>query len=150
LATTTRGCRLPLIHPVLAGAVAATAWGLLEPLDRRLFRCDYSDVMLLGKLVARGRLARPFGFAIHALNGAVFGLAFDQACKRVPVDKRRLAIGMAMAEHVGLYPLSYFVDRYHPTRGEEGIPRLLTSRRAFAQATARHALFGVVLGRLSR
>jgi hypothetical protein len=138
------------LHPALAGAVAATAWGLLEPLDRRLFRYDYSDVMLLGKLVTRGRLARPVGFAIHALNGAVFGLAFDQVRKRAPVDKRRLAIGTAMAEHVGLYPLSYFVDRFHPARGEEGIPRLFTSGRAFAQATVRHALFGVVLGRLSR
>jgi hypothetical protein len=138
------------VHPALAGAVAAMAWGLLEPLDRRLFRSDYSDVMLLGKLVTRGRLARPVGFAIHALNGVVFGLAFDHAGKRVPVGKRRLAIGMAMAEHIGLYPLSYFVDRFHPARGEEGIPRLLSSGRAFAQGTVRHALFGLALGRLSR
>jgi hypothetical protein len=138
------------LHPALAGAVAATAWGLLEPLDRRVFRCDYSDLMLLGKLVTRGRLSRPVGFAIHALNGAVFGLAFEQVRKRVPADKRRVALGMAMVEHVGLYPLSYFVDRFHPARGEEGIPPLLTSGRAFAQGTARHALFGVLLGRLSR
>jgi hypothetical protein len=138
------------LHPALAGAVAATAWGLLEPLDRRVFRCDYSDIALLGKLVTRGRLARPVGFAIHALNGAVFGLVFDQMWKRVPMDKRRLALGMAMAEHVGLYPLAYFVDRFHPARGEEGIPPLVTSGRAFAQATGRHALFGVLLGRLSR
>jgi hypothetical protein len=137
------------LHPGLAGAVAATAWGLLEPLDRRLFRCDYSDVLLLGKLVTRGRLARPAGFAVHALNGAVFGLVFDQVRRRVPIEKNRLALGMAMAEHVGLYPLSYFVDRFHPARGEEGIPPLLTNERAFAQATFRHALFGVVLGRLS-
>jgi hypothetical protein len=138
------------LHPGLAGAVAATAWGLLEPLDRRLFRCDYSDILLLGKVVTRGRLARPVGFALHALNGAVFGLVFDQVRRRVPIEKDRLALSMAMAEHVGLYPLSYFVDRFHPARGEEGIPPLFTNGRAFAQATFRHALFGVVLGRLSR
>ena len=138
------------LHPVLAGIVAATAWGLLEPVDRRLFRCDYSDVMLLGKLATRGRLARPVGFAIHALNGAVFGLVFDQARRRVSADKRRLALVLAMAEHVGLYPLSYFVDRFHPAEGEAGIPPLLTNGPAFVQATVRHALFGVVLGRLSR
>jgi hypothetical protein len=57
---------------------------------------------------------------------------------------------MALAEHAGLYPLCYFVDRYHPARGEEGVPPLLTNKRAFAQATARHALFGLVLGRLVR
>jgi hypothetical protein len=138
------------MHPALAGAVAATAWGLLEPLDRRVFRCDYSDILLLGKLLTPGRFARPVGFAIHALNGAAFGLVFAQARSRLPVGQRRLALGMAMAEHVGLYPLSYFVDRFHPARGEEGIPPLLTNGRAFAQATARHALFGALLGRLSR
>jgi hypothetical protein len=138
------------VHPALAGALAATAWGLLEPLDRRVFRCHYSDTLLLGKLVTRGPFARPAGFAIHALNGALFGLAFDQVRGRVPVEKHRLAVGMAMAEHVALYPLSYFVDRSHPARGEEGLPPLLTNGRAFAQATVRHALFGVLLGRLSR
>lgn len=138
------------LHPALAGALAATAWGLLEPVDRRLLRCDYSDVLLLGKTVTRGRLARPVGFAIHAANGVLFGLAFEQARRRLPIPKARLALGMALAEHVALYPLSYLVDRYHPARGEEGIPPLLTNPRAFAQATVRHALFGVVLGRLSR
>jgi hypothetical protein len=138
------------LHPALAGAVAAMAWAALEPLDRRLFRCDYSDVAVLGKAVTRGRLARPVGLVIHAANGAIFGLAFAEARRRLPVPDRRLALGMALAEHVALYPLSYFIDRYHPARGEKGIPPLLTNVRAFAQATARHALFGVLLGRLSR
>ena len=56
---------------------------------------------------------------------------------------------MALAEHLTLYPLSWFVDRYHPARGDPGDPRLLSNPRAFAQATWRHALFGVVLGRLA-
>ena len=138
------------LHPAIAGAVAATAWALLEPIDRRLFQCDYSDIALLGKAVTRGPLWRPTGFAVHAANGALFGLAFAEARRRLPVPKRRLALGMALAEHVALYPLSYFVDRFHPARGEDGIPPLLTNARAFGQGTARHALFGVVLGRLSR
>lgn len=138
------------LHPAAAGAVAATAWALLEPVDKRLFRCDYSDVALLGKAVTRGPLARPIGLAMHAVNGAIFGLAFAEARRRLPIPKQRLALGMALAEHVALYPLSYFVDRYHPARGEQGIPPLLTNPRAFGQATVRHALFGVILGRLSR
>jgi hypothetical protein len=138
------------LHPAFAGALAATAWAALEPLDRRIFRCDYSDVAVLGKAVTRGRLARPVGLAIHAANGAIFGLAYAQARRRLPVPQGRLALGMALAEHVALYPLTHFVDRYHPARGEEGIPPLLTNARAFAQATVRHALFGVLLGRLSR
>jgi hypothetical protein len=138
------------LHPAAAGAVAATAWALLEPVDKRLFRCDYSDVALLGKAVTRGPLARPIGVAMHAVNGAIFGLAFAEARRRLPIPKQRLALGMALVEHLALYPLSYFVDRYHPARGEQGIPPLLTNPRAFGQATVRHALFGVILGRLSR
>ena len=123
--------------------------GLQEPLDRRVFRCDYSDVALLGKAVTRGGHWRAAGFAVHALNGAVFGLAFDELRRRLPVRPRSLAVGMALAEHVTLYPLSWFVDRFHPARGEPGVPPLLSNRRAFAQATWRHALFGWVLGRLA-
>ena len=132
-----------------AGAVAATIWGLLEPLDRSLFRCDYSDVALLGKAVTRGHGWRAAGFTLHALNGAAFGLAYDAVRRRVRADPRRLALGMALVEHVVLYPLASLVDRYHPARGEAGIPPLLTNGRAFAQATARHTLFGVLLGRLA-
>jgi hypothetical protein len=131
-----------------AGAAAATVWALLESIDQRIFRCDYSDIAVLGKGVTRGRHWRSAGFALHSLNGAAFGMAFDALRRRMPVDPRRLALGMALAEHVSLYPLCYFVDRYHPARGEEGVPLLLTNRRAFAQATARHAVFGLVLGQL--
>ncbi len=132
-----------------AGATAATIWALEEPLDQRFLGCDYSDVALLGKAVTRGRGWRAAGLAIHALNGALFGLAFYDARRILRVDSRKLALGMALAEHVGLFPLSYFVDRYHPARGEPGIPPLLRNPRAFAQATWRHALFGAVLGRLA-
>lgn len=38
---------------------------------------------------------------------------------------------MALAEHVAPYPLTYFVDRFHPARGESGVPPLLTNPRAF-------------------
>ena len=57
---------------------------------------------------------------------------------------------MALAEHVALFWFFYCVDRYHPARGQTGVPPLVTNARAFAQATLRHALFGAVLGRLSR
>ena len=135
---------------VAAGAVAATVWGLAEPLDRRLFGCDYSDIALLGKAVTRGRGWRIAGFGVHAVNGAVFGLAYEAARRRSRFDSRPLALVLALAEHLALYPLGYFVDRYHPARGEAGIPPLLANPRAFGQATVRHVLFGVVLGRLAR
>ena len=132
-----------------AGATAATVWGLLEPLDRRALGCDYSDIAILGKAVTRGPGWRAVGFALHAGNGALFGLAFEAVRRRTGVDSRRLAFGLALAEHVALYPLSALVDRHHPARGEPGVPPLLRNPRAFTQATWRHAVFGVVLGRLA-
>lgn len=132
-----------------AGAVAAAVWAAQEPLDRRLLGCDYSDVAVLGKGLTRGPRWRAVGLVLHTVNGALFGLAYHEARARLPVDPRRLAVAMALAEHVGLYPLCAVVDRYHPARGEEGVPPLLTNPRAFAQATWRHGLFGLLLGRLA-
>jgi hypothetical protein len=137
-------------HPrsALAGAAAALVWGALEPIDMRVFRNDYSDVAVLGKLVTRTS-AWPFvGIAFHAANGAAFGIAYEEARRRTSLPARRLALGLALAEHVALFPLSYLVDRKHPARGERGVGPLF-NLRGFAQATVRHALFGAVLGRLA-
>jgi len=116
----------PRTRAAVAGAVAATVWGLQEPLDRRVFGCDHSDVRLAG------------GLAVHALNGALFGVAFDVVRRRTGIDKRRLALGLALAEHTALWPLLGLLDR-----------ELVASPRGFAQGLYRHALFGLVLGRLA-
>jgi hypothetical protein len=122
----------PRARAAAAGAFAALVWGLQEPLDQRLFRSDYSDVLFLG----RGR--RSVGFAAHMANGALFGVAFDAVRRRIDVDDRRLALALALGEHVTSWPLIGLVDR-----------SLVTSPRAFAQSTYRHALFGLVLGRFA-
>ena len=132
-----------------AGAVAATLWGLVEPLDCRLFRSNHRDIALLGKAFTRGPAWKPVGYALHAVNGAIFGLAYHEVRARMPVEPRRLALTMALIEHVALWPLAYFVDRYHPASGESGVPKLLANGRAFVQQGLRHALFGAVLGRLA-
>jgi hypothetical protein len=130
------------------GAAAAAAWGLLEPLDMRLFRSRYSDVALLGKAVTRGPRWRLAGFALHTVNGAAFGLLFHALRARTAGDGRRLALALALVENVALYPLGYLVDRHHPARGDPAVASLMTPR-VFAQETFRHAVFGVLLGRLA-
>jgi hypothetical protein len=122
----------PRARAAAAGAFAALVWGLQEPLDQRVFGSDYSDVLFLG----RGRGFR--GFVAHMANGALFGVAFDAVRRRIDVDERRLALALALGEHVASWPLISLVDR-----------RLVTSPRAFAQSTYRHALFGFILGRLA-
>jgi hypothetical protein len=135
------------MRAALAGAAGTALWAAIEPVDRQLFRCDYSDVAILGKAFTRRRAWVPLGLALHLANGAAFGIAYDAARSRVRADPRRLALILALAENVGLYPLGLLVDRFHPARGEPGIPRLWPNPRAFAQATLRHTAFGVVLGR---
>jgi hypothetical protein len=132
----------------LAGAAAALLWGALEPIDVRVFRNDYSDVAVLGKLVTRTSAWPVVGLALHVVNGALLGVVFDEVRRRTSLPPRRLALGLALAEHLALFPLSYLVDRTHPARGEPGV-RQLFNRRGLAQATVRHALFGAVLGRLA-
>jgi hypothetical protein len=121
----------PRLRAAAAGALAAIVWGVQEPLDQRVFGCDYSDVLLVG------RGSRPRGFLVHAANGALFGLVFAVVRERVHVDQRRLAVALALGEHTALWPGLAFVDR-----------SLVKSPRAFAQGTYRHALFGLILGRL--
>jgi hypothetical protein len=128
----------------LAGAAAALAWGLLEPVDQRIFRYRYSDVAILGKAVSRGRGWRPAGLAMHTANGAMFGLAWRGLSRR----RRVSPTAFALVEHVALFPLGALVDRHHPARGTREVPRIFTWR-AFVQATWRHLLFGWLLGKLA-
>jgi len=132
-----------------AGAAAAAVWALQEPLDQRLIGCDYSDVAVLGKAFTSDRAWWPMGFAAHLANGALFGLAYHEVCRRWPARPRTLGVGLALGEHVALYPLCFFVDRFHPRRGAPGVPPLLKNHKAFMQATWRHAVFGLVLVRLA-
>ena len=135
----------PRLRAIGVGAAAALVWGALEPLDQRLFRHDYSDVAVLGKAFTRGPGWRPLGFAMHALNGAIFGLVYHEIARRVSKDPRRLAFELALLEHLALFPAGLLVDRHHPARGEPGVVKLF-SLPAFGQATVRHALFGKLLG----
>jgi hypothetical protein len=52
---------------------------------------------------------------------------------------------VGLIEHVATWPTVALIDRYHPARNE--LPKL-ANRRAFGQATIRHAVFGIVLGLL--
>jgi hypothetical protein len=132
----------------LAGAVAAGLWAAQSPLDQRVFGVPYLDEELLGKAVTRGRAWHPVGIALHVLNGALFGAAYANVAPSLPLPPWARGPIAGLAEHAATWPLTVVVDEHHPARNE--LPRLSGSRRAFAQATWRHLLFGVVLGELER
>lgn len=132
----------------LAGAVAAALWAAQQPLDKHVFGSDYDDVELLGKLVARGDGWQAAGVALHLTNGAVFGAVYSMVRPLVPGPPLATGVAAGLAEHLALWPLVALVDRHHPARSE--LEPLRGNGRAFAQATWRHALFGLVLGELER
>jgi hypothetical protein len=130
----------------LAGAVGAAAWAAQQPLDKRLFGSEYDDVELLGRLVTRERWWSLPGLALHITNGALFGAAYALARPFLPGPRWARGLLAAQFENFALWPLAGFIDRYHPAR--EQLSRLGGNRRALAQATWRHAIFGLVLGTL--
>ena len=138
----------PWIQAGLAGGLAAAAWGLVEPLDQKWFRFPYSDIAILGKFATRGPHWRAAGWTMHIVNGAVAGLVFWALFEWTGTNAFWFAIAFAMVEHLVTYPLTLLTDRFHPARGAPELPPMSRSGRAFAQATFRHLLFGVVLGLL--
>src|SRR4051812_19238391 len=140
--------RTRTLRGALAGAAAAAVWAAQQPLDQRAFGCDYDDVELLGRLVTDGPAAYPIGLALHVLNGAVFGAAYANAARTLPVPAVLRGPLAGLAEHVATWPGTAALTRLHPAAEE--LPQLWGSGRAFAQATWRHLLFGAVLGELER
>jgi hypothetical protein len=132
----------------VAGAVAAGVWALQQPLDQKVFGVRYDDTALLGKAVTRGRAWPVVGLALHLANGAVFGAVYASVARRTPLPAWARGPAAGLTEHVAGWPLVALTDRVHPARDE--LPALRGNRRAFAQATWRHLLFGVVLGELER
>lgn len=136
------------MRPAAAGATAALVWAAAEPIDKRMLALDYSDVALLGKAITRRRW-RVAGLAVHAANGAAFGLAASLVARRTRRPFAQVAFTLALVEHLALFPLAALADRHHPARGEEGLAPIFNGR-GFVQATWRHALFGVALAALAR
>ena len=117
-------------------------------MDKRLFGCRMDDVELLGKLVADGDSWPLPGVALHVQNGAAFGAAYAQVRRFMPGPPALVGLGLVMAEHLSSWALIGLVDRLHPRRRE--LVTLKGNRRAFSQATWRHAVFGLLLAELER
>ena len=144
-AMTARGPRAHrALRGALAGAAGALAWAVQQPLDKRVGGSRYDDVELLGKAMTRRRAWPAIGLAMHIGNGAAFGAAYALLVPRLAGPPYVRGLGLALAENFASWPLVRLTDRFHPARRE--LERLSGNRRALAQATWRHAIFGLVLG----
>jgi hypothetical protein len=140
--------RTRTLRGAVCGTVAASLWVLEQPLDKALFSSNYDDVEVLGKAVTRGEGWYAAGLALHMQNGAVFGAVYANLAPVLPIPPALRGPLVALVQHVAFWPLGALSDRIHPARKE--LPALTGNRRAFAQATWRHLLFGIVLGELER
>ena len=131
---------------VVAGVVAAAVWQATDPVLKRAFGTPYADAELLGPFITRGPLEPLADLVTHCAGGAAFGYLFARLGGRTV----RHGVAAALAENTLLWPAMAIVDRVHPKVRNGSWPPLLRNRRAFAQATAGHAFFGVLLGALSR
>jgi hypothetical protein len=131
-----------------AGAVAAAVWAAQQPLDMKVFGVRYDDTELLGKFVTRGPAWRPIGVALHVLNGAAFGAVYANVAPSVSLPSWARGPAAGLLEHAASWPGTALLPAVHPA--SDDFPALTLDPRAFAQATWRHALFGVVLGELER
>ena len=132
----------------LAGGVAALAWAVQQPLDKLIFRSRYDDVELLGRAIRPGPGWYRIGLVMHVQNGALFGALYANLAPGLPIPPALRGPACGLTEHFVLWPLVGLTDRFHPAHDQ--LPALSGSRRAFAQATWRHLLFGYVLGELER
>jgi xanthosine utilization system XapX-like protein len=128
--------RMRTLRGALAGGVAAAVWLAQQPLDKRVFACDYDDAKLLSRLLGGGPAT---GAALHLQNGFLFGAVYANVAPRVPVPAILRGPLFGLAEHLVTWPSIAVVDA-----------PLASSRRAFAQGAWRHLLFGFVLGELER
>jgi hypothetical protein len=148
LGNLTTSVRIRTIRGAFSGALAATVWAFQQPLDKLVLSSRYDDVELLGRLLHNGPGWYSVGLAWHVQNGALFGAVYANLAPTLPFPAAVRGPAAGLTEHFVLWPLVSVSDRVHPARDQ--LPVLRRNRRAFAQATWRHLLFGFVLGEIER
>ena len=78
----------------------------------------------------------------------MLGAAYAGVARALPGPAPLRGPLAALAEHLATWPGTAALDRVHPAADD--LPSLWGSGRAFAQATWRHVVFGIVLGELER
>ena len=126
--------------------MAATFWTAVDPLLEHTFRTPYADAKLLGPFITQGPLEPVANLATHAAGGFAFGYLFSRLGGRGVKN----GVAAAVAENTLSWPGLAVFDRIHPYRRSGAWPPLVSNPRVFAQATTGHALFGALLGVLSR
>jgi hypothetical protein len=140
--------RTRTLRGAVCGAVAAAVWAVQQPVDKVVFGSRFDDIELLGRALVDDDNWYLAGLFLHVQNGAVFGAVYANVAPLLPLPPVARGPAVALLENALSWPLGRLSDRLHPARSN--LPKLTGNRRALAQATWRHLLFGVVLGELER
>ncbi|HWF35531.1 MAG TPA: hypothetical protein VG295_09155 [Solirubrobacteraceae bacterium] len=140
--------RTRTLRGAVCGGVAAAVWAAQQPVDKLVFGSRFDDVEILGRGVVEGDDWYLPGLFLHVQNGLIFGAMYANVAPLLPLPPVARGPAVALIENALTWPLGRLTDRLHPARSK--LPALTGNRRALAQATWRHLLFGIVLGELER
>jgi hypothetical protein len=126
----------------VVGAVAAAIWNGYDPLLKRAFGTPYADSEVLGPFVTTGEREWLANLVTHMGGGLAFGYLFE----RLGGHGVKRGVVAAVVENTVLWPAVAVLEQVHPKRKSGEWPPLLFNARAFAAATAGHAIYGALLG----
>jgi hypothetical protein len=130
------------VRGAVVGALAAAAWNAYDPLLKRAFGTPYADSEVLGPFITQGRYEWLANLVTHMGGGAAFGYLFERFGGNGVQD----GVAAAVVENTLLWPAVAVIEQVHPKGRTGEWPPLLLNGRAFAAATAGHAIFGALLG----
>lgn len=144
--------KAPLKTRILAGALAGLPGGiahaLVNEVDRKIFRYDADDMLMVtGTFMDDKTKARKLGFLMHLGFAMAFGIGYAVVLNpRNNEDAVVRGIGAGLAENTLLWPLVAPLDKYHPYIRNGRIDKF-NHPVALIQANLRHIALGFALGK---
>lgn len=136
-----------IIAGAIAGLPAGAAHALMNEIDRRVFRYDADDMLMVtGTFMQNKPAARKVGFVIHMGLAMAFGASYAAVLHpKSNRDAMLKGIGAAIVENTILWPLVIPLDSFHPYIREDRIDSF-NHPVSLLQANLRHLALGFGLG----
>lgn len=137
-----------VIAGALAGLPGGIAHALVNELDRRVFRYDSDDMLMVtGTFMDDKSQARKLGFFMHLGFAMAFGIGYAVVLNpRDNQDAVIRGIGAGIVENAFLWPLVVPLDKSHPYIRTGRIDKF-NHPVALIQANLRHVALGYGLGK---
>lgn len=137
-----------VIAGALAGLPAGVAHAAVNQFDRKLFRRDTDDMLMVtGTFMENKSDARKIGFFLHLGFAMAFGIGYAVVLNpRDEQDAVIRGVGAGLVENALLWPLVVPLDKHHPYIRSERIDSY-NSAVGLIQGNLRHIALGYALGK---